>query len=108
MSGTSAMPVNWDGIYLTETESGYTGSFTTNDFYFVSTTNYSGEAYADEGTITTDVYTTVQMDIEFTMTVNNGVVETRATGKIYHSATTEGMTGVSPDIIMTFDLTKTS
>jgi hypothetical protein len=107
MEGTSTMPVNWTGLYLTETETGYSGRYTTNDFYFISALSYFGKMFEEGGgNVQQSVYVTVRMEIEFTMSVIGGAAQTRAAGKIYHTNTTEGVTGFDKSMVMTFDLAK--
>lgn len=105
MTGRASMPVEWTDLQLTQTESGYSGQFTTYDFYFTSTTKYSGEAYENEGEDTSEVYVEIKLDIEFTL---NTDLEASARGTITHSNKDEAMTGTSPDMVMTFDLRKVS
>ncbi len=101
MSGQSTMPVNWETLELTQTESGYVGSFTSHDFFFTSTTRYSGEAYENEGAVTSEIYVEVILDIEFTLNTN---MEASAKGTITHKNSADAMTGVSPAMTMTFDI----
>ncbi|MDD2580087.1 MAG: hypothetical protein PHP94_08490 [Eubacteriales bacterium] len=101
MSGQSTMPVSWEDLELTQTESGYIGSFTSHDFFFTSTTRYSGEAYEGEGAVTSEIGVEVILDIEFTLNTN---MEASAKGTITHKNSADAMTGASPAMTMTFDI----
>lgn len=103
MSGQSTMTVNWENLQLTQTESGYVGSFTSHDFFFTSTTKYSGEAYEDGGEISSEIAVEVKLDIELTLDTQ---MQASAKGTITHKNTADAMTGVSPAMTMTFDIQK--